>query len=124
MTIKPGKNTGGSHFYKAQPEALVVAATGEAAAAGETGDAAAKRADTGKICAAISAAIKIRPGELPRWDRQTVTGGFVGEIELATGAAPFASVRPDAPAAGAILRQEMGQLVTQRVVDFLEAEVL
>ena len=48
---------------------------------------------------------------------QSVAARFIGDPEIGAGPAPFRSVRRDAAAAGAKLREEMRQLVAQGAVD-------
>jgi hypothetical protein len=42
---------------------------------------------------------------------------FAGDAKIGAGAAPFRTMRRDPPAAGAELREQMRQLVTQGAID-------
>jgi hypothetical protein len=55
---------------------------------------------------------------LPDWKREIVTTLFIADSKIAAGHAPFRTVRQDAAAPGAILREQMRQLVPERAIDF------
>jgi len=46
-----------------------------------------------------------------------MTTGFIGNVEIAAGFAPFAAVGSDSSPSNSKLRQQMGELVPQRAID-------
>ena len=52
-----------------------------------------------------------------RREREIVTTRFVGDVEIATGIAPFDAVRSDSSTSDTPLREQMRQLVPQGAID-------
>ena len=48
---------------------------------------------------------------------------FIGDAEIGAGATPFRTVRRDAAAASALLREQVSQLVAQGAINFRLAEI-
>jgi hypothetical protein len=116
--------SGGLRLHKVQPETLVVIAAGKFATACQAGDSATNPVHPWEFPLAIAAAIKVTASELVRGQRQFVTGAFVRDSEVATGAPPLLAMRKNPPASGPILRQQMSELVAQRALDFFDPETL
>lgn len=56
-----------------------------------------------------------------RRKRKSMTARFVRETEIAASLAPFGTVRRNTTASGAVVRDEMRQLMTQGPIDFRPA---
>jgi len=74
--------------------------------------------DARKFLSAPRTAIEETPFSFLHRKRQRVATRFIRDTEVATGAAPFRTVRRNPSAAGAELRQQMGQLMAESAVDF------
>lgn len=61
-------------------------------------------------------------GHLPARQREIVAALFVGQPEVAAGARPLGSVRCDAAASGAVMREEVREFVAERAVHFAVAK--
>ena len=77
--------------------------------------------DTRKIEKAIRAFVNKTPRPFPCREGKIVAALFVANVEIMARRAPFASVRQDAPLAGAELREKVRQFMTQRPIDLGES---
>jgi hypothetical protein len=55
------------------------------------------------------------------WERQIVASPFISNGEIAAGISPLVTVWQDSPPTGAKLREQMGQFVTKRPINFRSA---
>lgn len=92
-----------------------------AAAAVQTGNRAADSADAREIFPAFRTTIEEPPRSRMRRKRQGVTARFISQTEIAAGLAPFGTVRRNATALRARMRDEMRKLMTQGAIDFSTA---
>lgn len=71
-----------------------------------------------KIALTIWTFIKITPSTFADLEWKIVTTDFVADPEVTASIAPFESMRQNPAAASTELREEMGELVAQRAVNF------
>ena len=74
--------------------------------------------DPRKFLPATSTLIEEAPRPFFHGKRQGMAACFIGDAEIAAGAAPFRAVWRNPPAPGAKLGQQMRQLMAQSAVDF------
>ena len=111
------------HRHLHKPKPVVVLSFAVLPAAGETSSLAAKRADTAKFLRAAETAIEMAGLHLAAREREGVATLFIVQSEVATGLLPFRAVRGNAPAPGAEVGEQMRELVAQRAIYFLGAEI-
>jgi hypothetical protein len=107
-----------SIFNKAQLETRIESSHIMTAATLKARDGATDSTDARKITAAIWTSVKEPPSAVADWKRQLMACGFTNDSQLATGHPPFRAMRKNAAAASARLRDQMGQFVPQRAIDF------
>ena len=93
------------------------------AAAGEAGGFSAQWAHAAQFHGAVRAAVEMAGADLPTREREVVAALFIREAEVAAGLLPLASVGCNAAASGAVMREQVGEFVPQRAVDFSVAEI-
>ena len=89
------------------------------AATGEAGGFAANRLHARDFDPATGTLIAMTFVQLAAWQRQIMAARFVPESEFDTGLAPLRSVRCNAAATGAMVREQMSELVPQGSVNFI-----
>lgn len=99
-------------------EAIMVFSFVVPATAFETGDAALHRMHTRECGAAFPAGVEVSSLESNALQRQIVASGFVWDTEIAASLTPLGAMRSNVPASGAILGQEVGELMTQGSLNF------
>lgn len=92
------------------------------AAAGEAGGLATNRLHARNFDPATGTSIAVTHFQLAAWQRQIVTACFIRESEFDTSLAPLHSVRCDAAASGAMVREQMSEFVPQGAVNFIVAK--
>lgn len=100
-----------------EAEAVVVFSLIVPSAALETGDVALHGAHSGERGAAFATDIKISALETNALQGKVMASRFVGNAEILAGLTPFNSMWRNLPAAGALLREKVGELMTQRALD-------
>ena len=96
-----------------EPEAIVILSLVVSSAALQTGDVASHGADAGESRPAFAASIEEAAFETDAFQRQIMTSRFVWNAQIFAGLPPFSSMRRNLAAAGAMLRQEMGEFMTK-----------
>jgi hypothetical protein len=93
-------------------------------AARETCSFAPNRPDALHLDRASGTAVAVSPGQTPLRKWQGVAALFTCEAEIDTGFPPLLPMSSDAPSAGAVVREQMSELMPHRSVDLLSAKLL
>ncbi len=88
------------------------------ATAGQARDHAPDGSDPPEIEPALRTSIMIARAPALDLEGERVTARLAGDVQVDAGLAPLCAVRGDAPATGPKLGKQMGELMTQRSVDF------
>ena len=102
---------------EAEFEASVIATAIEGSAAVEAGRGSPQGACAWKIALTMRAGVEITAPLAAKREGQTVTARLAANPQIDAGPPPFDSVRCDAPATGAKLREQVGQLVAEGPVN-------
>ena len=113
-----GKATRPVCFHKTESRSRIELASVEFPAALQARDRAFEPAHSRKFLAATRTPIEEPPRALLHRKGQGMTTRFILDAEIAAGATPFCAMRWNAPATRAELREQMGQLVAERAIDF------
>jgi len=88
------------------------------AATGQTCDCMFDPAHARKIASTTWTPVNIGPSTFPDWERQIMTALLVANSKIAASLPPFNAMWQNPAPARMKLSQDMGQLVTQRSIDF------
>ena len=125
MLVSIGGSGGdfGRWLDRSEPEPFLVGSAIVLAAAFHAGNFFSQRADAGEDGRACGAGIEKFAPDFPAFERDVVAARLVGDSQIPAGRPPLRSVRCDAVSPGAVLGQEMRQLVPQRFLDFAGREL-
>ncbi len=101
-----------------QTKAFVISSAIMRPATGQTSRCAPERTRAPEFAETTGTDVKIGPRPPENGKRQRVTSGFTADPKVSAGAPPLRPVRPDAPPAGAKVRQQVRQLMSQGPIDF------